>query len=1116
MSDFRRLDLRLFTTILCALSFEIAQAADDDGKQPEGGHGYSPSVVAASPEASVAMKAFRVPKEFTLSLWAAEPLLANPVVFNFDEKGRVYVVETFRVHHGVTDTRKHMNWLDDDLASRTVADRVAKYEKFLGKDVESYGIEHDRIKLIEDEDDDGKADRAVVFADGFNEIPDGIGAGVLIRDGDVYFSCIPDLWFLKDTDGDDKADVKKSLQYGYGVHTGFLGHDLHGLIFGPDGKLYFSIGDRGLNIETADGRVFLPDEGAVLRCDPDGSNLELFATGLRNPQELAFDEFGNLFSVDNNSDSGDKARIVYLMEGSRSGWTMGWQYLEWPTSRGIWNTEKLWHPQWEGQSASIVPPIANLSDGPSGLAYDPGAALIPDRLKRHFFLADFRGGAGNSGIRAFKLNPKGAGFELGDNEQLFWGVLATDVAFAPDGSMYVSDWVEGWDGTGKGRIYRLVDEKSSDAETAAEVKSLLAEGFKTRSSEDLAKLLAHPDQRIRQAAQFQLAERGEGSIPILEKGAREGAGTLSRLHGIWGLGQVGRRFPKALGALTDLLKDGDPEVRAQAAKTVGDARYEPAAKALIACLSDPEPRVRSLASIAVGKLKAGDALGPLLSLLKENADKDPFLRHAAVMGLAGSTAAEALVAATKGKSSAERLGILLALRRQNRPEVASFLADDDERIVTEAARAIYDDSIDAALPALAALASRDPLSEPALRRAVNANFRIGCLEQAKTLASIASNSNLSETARVEALKSLAEWGKPSGRDRLTGLWRPIEPHDVAEAAEALGPKFATLLKDKSEQVRQSALSAIGPIPLKDAGETLYALATDASASPETKVSALKALDRANASKLSDAVERALKSSDSSLRAEGRSLMAKLDPAKAIPILEKALETGRTSEKQAAFDTLGKMPAGLADAVLGKWLDELAANRVAPELELNLREAAESRKSAVIADKLSAMDKSNPIEKTDLTAVYRTSLVGGDGRRGARIFREKTEVGCLRCHKVNGNGGEVGPDMTGVGTRRDRAYLLESIVKPNEKIAEGFETLIVATADGQVQSGILKTQDDKNLTIITPEAKLVKIEKSEIEDQKRGASAMPADLITHLSKSEVRDLVEYLSSLKKKK
>src|SRR5262245_33988187 len=190
---------------------------------------YNPRVAPASDEPLRALKRIRVPAGLKVELWAAEPLLANPVCFAFDEKGRAYVAETFRLHAGVTDNRNNMYWLDDDPASRTVADRLAMYRKHLGKRLAGYGVAHDRVRLLEDTAGKGKADRATVFADGFNRPEDGIGSGVLARGGKVWYACIPDLWLLRDTDGDGKADVKRSLHSGYGVHVSFIGHDLHGL-----------------------------------------------------------------------------------------------------------------------------------------------------------------------------------------------------------------------------------------------------------------------------------------------------------------------------------------------------------------------------------------------------------------------------------------------------------------------------------------------------------------------------------------------------------------------------------------------------------------------------------------------------------------------------------------------------------------------------------------------------------------------------------------------------------------------------------------------------------------------------------------------------------------------
>ncbi len=332
---------------------------------------YDPPIAKASDEGLKAIRSFRVPAGLKVELFAAEPLLANPVAFCLDENGVAYVAETFRHSDGVTDTRNHMDWLDDDhrLPHRwPIASPCTRntWEASSSR----FSVQHERVRRVVDRDGDGRADSSTVFADGFNDPAAGIGAGVLARKGDVWYTCIPGLWKLRDTNGDGRADERKLLHDGYGVHVGFLGHDLHGLKFGPDGRLYFSIGDRGFNVTTFDGKTLtVPDTGSVLRCEPDGTGLEVFATGLRNPQELAFDQYGNLFTGDNNSDSGDRARWVYIVDGGDSGWRIGYQFLESPYSRGPWNEERLWYPAFDGQAAYIVPPIANVADGPSGLTY---------------------------------------------------------------------------------------------------------------------------------------------------------------------------------------------------------------------------------------------------------------------------------------------------------------------------------------------------------------------------------------------------------------------------------------------------------------------------------------------------------------------------------------------------------------------------------------------------------------------------------------------------------------------------------------------------------------------------------------------------------------------------
>ncbi|QEH38713.1 HEAT repeat protein [Aquisphaera giovannonii] len=1110
--------LARFALCLCLIPPATLPARAGDGPTDQG-KPYNPVIAAASDEGEKAIQGFRVPEGLKVDLFAAEPLLANPVAFCFDEKGVAYVAETFRHSAGVTDTRGHMNWLDADLACRTVADRVAMFRKYLGKDFEGYKVEQERVRRVVDTNGDGKADAASVFADGFGDPAAGIGAGVLARGPDVWYTCIPWLWRLRDPGGTGKATERILLHEGYGVHVGFLGHDLHGLRLGPDGRLYFSIGDRGINVKTREGRdLVVLDTGSVLRCEPDGSHLEVFATGLRNPQELAFDEHGNLFTCDNNSDSGDRARWVHVVEGGDSGWRIGFQFMERGYSRGPWNEEKMWQPGPAAEIGYIVPPLLNISDGPSGLTYNPGVTALPDKYKGHFFLADFRGGAGESGIRSLALRPKGASFEVVDPGQFVWRSLTTDVDFGPDGGLYFSDWVEGWDKPNKGRIYRVVDPSRKASPAVTQVKGLLAAGMARRSVAYLVALLAHEDMRIRQEAQLELAARGER--PALAAVARgKGGSTLARIHAAWGLGQIARRSPAGIREeIEPLLADSDAEVRAQAARVLGEVGDAAAGKALIPRLADESPRVRSFAAIAIGRLGTPGAGPALIEMLRENDDGDPYLRHAGVMGLAGLKDRSALDAARKDGSRAVRRAAVVAMRRHEDPAVADFLDDADPTIVLEAARAINDVPIGPAMPRLATLpvTSQSPL--PLLRRVANAAFRLGGPERARLLAAMAGRADLPEKIRLEALAMLGQWAKPSGRDRVVGLWRPIPERPASEASDALLTGLAPLLSGGSGHVRAQAMRAVADLGIKDAAPRLVSLARDAKAADETRAEAMKALESLDAPGQAEIARGLVTAGGPRARVEAVRILSRADPAAAKTAAGAILADGSTLERQGVLAILGEGHDPAGEEILLAWLDRLDAGKVPAELQLDVLEAAGKRKTPKLAEKLKAYEAKKP--KEDPLSPYREALVGGDASRGREIFLSKAETTCLRCHKValeGGHpfGGEVGPDLSNVGGRQPRDYILESIVVPDRKIAEGFESVVLALSDGKIVTGVLRGEDAKSIRVITAEGQAVIVAKDDVEDRKRGPSPMPADVVTKLTKQELRDLVEFLSGLKAK-
>jgi quinoprotein glucose dehydrogenase len=201
----------------------------------------------------------------------------------------------------------------------------------------------------------------------------------------------------------------------------------------------------------------------------------------------------------------------------------------------------------------------------------------------------------------------------------------------------------------------------------------------------------------------------------------------------------------------------------------------------------------------------------------------------------------------------------------------------------------------------------------------------------------------------------------------------------------------------------------------------------------------------------------------------------------------------------------------ADDVLAASLDELLAGRTPLDSRLDLITAAATRKSDAVRTRLAkyvaARDAKDP-----LTA-HAEAVAGGDPARGAAIFFERAQVSCVRCHKAEGRGGDVGPELSRIGAEKSPAYLLESIVLPNKTIAKNFESVLVVDDEGKVTSGVIKAEDAESLQLVTAEGKLVKIAKSSIEERRAAKSPMPEDLIKHLSPFELRDLIAYLSSLK---
>ncbi|HET9864476.1 MAG TPA: HEAT repeat domain-containing protein, partial [Steroidobacteraceae bacterium] len=706
-----------------------------------------------------------------------------------------------------------------------------------------------------------------------------------------------------------------------------------------------------------------------------------------------------------------------------SGWRIGYQHA--PLGHGgPWMRENLWKPQFAGRPAYLLPPVCNIEDGPSGLTYYPGTGLTPE-YAGHFFITHFKGSIARSGIQTYTIKPQGATFTPTSSQQFMGGVLPTDVTFGPDGVLYLADWVDGWPKSNKGRIYGITPVKPdpAQAKVSADLAKLLAEGFSQRSNKELVALLAHPDRRARLEAQLELAARGSSSVADFSKVANDkSAAPLARLHAVWGLTQIGRtaahdskpdrKVLAAFSTLSNLLGDGDPEVRAQAAKGLGDMHAVKTRPALEKLLTDAEPRVRFFAAQSLGKIGDPASAEPLIALLRANNDQDAYLRFVAAHALSKLGADAALAKAAKDPSAAVRLGVLLAYRYSQDPAIATFLADSDAYIVREAAEAINDAPIEPALPALAGkLASAPPADEALVVRALNANFRAGGAPRARVLANYALNDRATPEMRAEALKQLGLWGKTPARDRVVGIFRPMAARPADDAVAALQAQVAKLLANGIPQpVQLAALDAVASLELRSASPALVALVGDEQAAEAVRGNALKVLDGFGGDDVLKAVASAEKSKVPALRLAALQILAHRAPDRALPVIKRFASNGSEAEQRAAFEAMGQLqPAQAAPLLIGA-LDRLAAGKVSPGAQVELLDAvAKSEVPAVKTrwEKQQAAwnDGRNPL------AGYASALQGGDAARGAREFYGNEVLPCARCHKVDGNGGEAGPDLS---------------------------------------------------------------------------------------------------------
>ena len=1045
---------------------------------------------------------------FVVTEWASHPAIANSVGISLDDRGRAYVTIAKRRKQSSLDIRYHQDLVKKDLSLTTVDERRAWYRDYLSgkewvpdrnrdglRDWRDLTVQKDNVTRVSDVDGDGLADSLRILNEYHSEVT-GIAGGVLAVGSDVFVAVEPDFLRYVDEDGDGFPETERLVATGFQVHMGQGGHNLSGVALGPDGRIYWSLGDKGHHVKTEEGRVFhAPNSGAVFRCEMDGSNVERYSMGERNAQELAFDAYGNLFSMDNDGDyPGEMERALYITEGSDHGWRLNWQWLrkqDFTKISGIdaynpWMEEKLFLPARPGAAAYITPTIGNFGPGPCGFTANPGTALGP-AFADCFFMTNQK-----SEVRVFKFRPNGAFFAFEELSPIKGGVQNTGLAFGPDGALYAASY-----GGKRGVIHRFDVADGERHLRRTETQDILWRNSKEVDRDELAQWLDHPDQRVRMKGQFELVRRLEfGKLQLAFRD--EARTTLGKLHAIWGIGQIARRVPPLIECLAPVWGSDVPELIAQAAKVVGDTPPSPVVVSLmdklVAGLWHESPRVRFFTATALGNhgdnpiaQRAGPAL---LEILESSGASDPYLFHAAAMGIKGTMSPSQLAELSTHKSVAVRLGAIVALRRLRAAEVRVFLADGDELVLLEAARAIHDDlSIHPALPDLSAVLERDGLRNEALmRRVINAAFRGGSLTDLRRLEAYLVRGEGSAKLRRTALASILWWSDPPVLDPVEGRYRKHAQRDLQLANATVRRLMPVILADT--ELTEVLLNGV-----IERGEEQWLEGVrerNAIWPASIQVRFLDALARTTAPDLREFVQNGLSSNHAQVREKAREHAA----AAGVPLLDlllSILRDPKSAGKGQAVLQLAKLDDPRARKALAELIGDYQAGEAAPDWKLELWQAA----------------KSTGIELPETPDRFE---FGGDPKRGRKLVMEHAAAQCVRCHQVGDTvGSTMGPDLTKIGAIRDRAHLVASMLEPSRDISDGYGTVVLKTRGGQEFAGVLSKTTESEWTITLADSTEQKIRPGDVESHIL-TSAMPAMGVL-LNPEEIRDVVSYLATLK---
>ena len=699
-----------------------------------------------------------------------------------------------------------------------------------------------------------------LFAEGFRAI-----FGMAWHEGALYVSHMPYLSVVRDSDGDGKADSRKDLFKDLGItnNKGLNDHIVSGIQFGIDNRLYISTGDKGVLKATGpDGKTAQVIGGGTLRCKPDGTEIEVLSTGTRNHLEPNLDPKDNLFTYDNTDDGGGWwTRVTHHVDGGYFGYP--YDYHDYPDR--------------------FLNRIAEFGGGSpcGGVVYKEDA--WPEKYRGRVIWAEW----GKRKVSAFAFEPDGASFKIKDVIELAepgdaGELRPLDVALSHDGkTLYVADWGMGSWGSKTEKVGRVfaITYKGPSIPTRPR-------GQDSDPIDEQVKQLDHPSWNERMRAQRALIGKGAEALPVAVKAlADPKADPVALRHLVWVVDGIAGGTPGAEKPLVNALQYPWPDVRAQAARALGERRSKAGEAPLLALLKDTDPAVRLQAIIALGRIGQSEAVPELLPVLT---DPDRYLAFSARQALRRIGDWTAVASGLKTDDARLRAAILATLElvySQGAVDLLRRLATDPKAAEGERAKALGE---------LATVARKAPDWD-------------GKWWGTRPTQGKPPSKTVAWDATPEILKAIeSSLLDPSGRVRIAAI-AAVRETDDREALPVLRERFQS---EREPAVRQEIALALGNMGDKDALPLLVAVLRDPASLEPIRTAALTGLEAIGGKPAIDALIDALANKRGGIKDEAQirmvTALGRFKAKEGIPAIADRLFHTDAEVRVAAAEALGKI------------------------------------------------------------------------------------------------------------------------------------------------------------------------------------------------------------------